>query len=169
MSRTGILCALVSALLFGVSMPLAKGLVGAVDPWMLAGWLYLGAGAGLGIVQVVRRLAGRPGVDAPLRWTSMPALAGVVLIGGMIAPVLAMQGLARTDAASASLLLNLEIVATMALAWTLGRESVDGRLVPRTLALLAGAIVLGGSGSPELRWGALLIALACSAGPSTTS
>lgn len=161
MSRTGILCALVSALLFGMSVPLAKGLVGAIDPWMLAGWLYLGAGAGLGFVQGARRLSGRPAADAPLRRRSMLALAGVVVIGGMVAPVLAMQGLARTDAASASLLLNLEIVATMALAWTLGRESVDGRLFLGALALLAGAIVLGGIASPELRWGALLIALAC--------
>ena len=43
----GILFALSSALLFGASTPFAKLLLGALDPWMLAGLLYLGSGLGL--------------------------------------------------------------------------------------------------------------------------
>jgi drug/metabolite transporter (DMT)-like permease len=50
MSSTGIMLALLSALLFGASTPIAKLLLGAINPWLLAGVLYLGAGAGLGIV-----------------------------------------------------------------------------------------------------------------------
>jgi drug/metabolite transporter (DMT)-like permease len=43
--------ALASAALFGASTPLAKLLLGGgVDPWLLAGLLYLGSGLGLGVV-----------------------------------------------------------------------------------------------------------------------
>jgi hypothetical protein len=35
--RTGVPLALGSALLFGASMPLAKMLLGSIDPWLLAG------------------------------------------------------------------------------------------------------------------------------------
>jgi hypothetical protein len=48
MNRTGISIALLSATLFGASTPFAKLLLGSVDPWMLAGILYLGAGFGFG-------------------------------------------------------------------------------------------------------------------------
>ena len=73
-----------------------------------------------------------------------------------------MFGLARTDAASASLLLNLEGLATMGIAWLVFRENVDRRLLLGAFAILAGAgaAVLAGQrfGSS---WGALLIAGAC--------
>lgn len=43
----GVPLALASAVLFGVSTPLSKLLLGEVAPQLLAGLLYLGAGAGL--------------------------------------------------------------------------------------------------------------------------
>lgn len=36
-----------AALLFGASTPFAKALLGTVDPWLMAGLLYAGAGIGL--------------------------------------------------------------------------------------------------------------------------
>ena len=48
--RRGILLALASAALFGASTPLAKLLLGSMDPWLLAGLLYLGSGLGLAAV-----------------------------------------------------------------------------------------------------------------------
>lgn len=44
--RLGIMSALAAAALFGASTPLAKLLVGAVPPVLLAGVLYLGSGIG---------------------------------------------------------------------------------------------------------------------------
>jgi hypothetical protein len=44
----GVPIALASAALFGASTPFAKLLIGGgLDPWLLAGLLYLGAGIGL--------------------------------------------------------------------------------------------------------------------------
>jgi hypothetical protein len=53
MNRTAAIYALVSAALFGVSTPAAKLLIGSVDPIVLAGVLYCGAGIG---VAMLRRL-----------------------------------------------------------------------------------------------------------------
>src|SRR5262245_40115243 len=52
--------ALLSAALFGVSTPLAKVLLLEIDPWLLAGLLYVAAGVGLSAVQGIRRLVSGP-------------------------------------------------------------------------------------------------------------
>nr|WP_245328002.1 DMT family transporter [Xanthobacter flavus] len=153
--------ALISAGLFGASTPLAKLLLGAIDPWMMAGLLYLGAGAGLAAVHLSRAALRLPAVEAPLRRTDVPWLALVILAGGVLGPLLLMFGLARTDGASASLLLNLEGVATMAIAWIAFREHVDRRLLLGALAILAGAALLSWQGRATLDVGAALIAGAC--------
>ena len=99
--------------------------------------------------------------EAPLRRADLPWLAAVVASGGVAGPLLLMFGLASTDAASASLLLNLEGLATMGLAWVAFRENVDRRLLLGALAILAGAALLSWSGGIGLSRGALLIAGAC--------
>lgn len=159
--NTGIVFGLLSALLFGASTPLAKLLLGAVDPWMMASLLYLGAGAGLAAIHLFRAALRLPAVEAPLRRTDVPWLALVILAGGILGPLLLMFGLARTDGASASLLLNLEGVATMAIAWIAFRENADRRLVLGALAILAGAALLSWQGQATLDLGAALIAGAC--------
>ena len=159
--RRGIALALASALLFGASTPLAKMLLGQVDPWMMAALLYLGAGGGLALVMLARRALGRAGAEAALVRADLPWLGLMVLAGGVCGPVLLMFGLARTEAATASLLLNLEGLATMALAWLVWRENVDRRLLIGAAAILAGAVVLSWQGQARLEGGALLIAAAC--------
>lgn len=161
MNRSAIPIALLSAVLFGASTPLAKLLLGAVDPWLLAGLLYLGAGIGLGAVHLSRAALHLPAAEAPLRRANLPWLALVVLAGGVGGPLLLMLGLARTDAASASLLLNLEGLATLGIAWLWFRENVDRRLVLGALAILAGAALLSWQGRAVLDAGSLLIAGAC--------
>src|SRR5436305_506785 len=152
--------ALLSAALFGISTPFAKLLLGdGVSPWLLAGLLYLGSGLGLAILQAVRRASGTALAEAPLRRADLLWLALVVLSGGVIAPVLLMLGLAMTAASTASLLLNLESLATMALAWVLFGENVDRRLLAGAVAILAGAALLSWQGGPDgFGWGAAAIA-----------
>jgi len=159
--RTGIPLALLSAALFGASTPLAKLLLGTIDPWAMAGLLYLGAGLGLGIVQLARGALRLPAAEAPLRRADLPWLAAIVLAGGVLGPLFLMAGLVRTEAASASLLLNLEGLATMGIAWLVFRENVDARLLLGAFAILAGAALLSWQGSAAIGFGALLILLAC--------
>lgn len=161
MNRIGISLALLSAVLFGASTPFAKILLGSVNPWMMAGLLYLGAGVGLAAVHLSRTALRIPAVEAPLRRSDMPWLAAVIFTGGVGGPLLLMYGLAQTDAASASLLLNLEGLATMGIAWLAFRENVDRKLLLGAFAILAGAALLSWEGRASLNWGALLIAGAC--------
>lgn len=155
--------ALLSAVLFGISIPLAKWLLDeGLGPQLLAGLFYLGSGVGLGLVFLGRRALGIQSGEERLRYRDAPQFALAVLLGGVIAPILLMLGLERTSAASASLLQNLEGLATMAIAWIVYRENVDRRLLLGALAILAGAVLLGWTGgSLRAGSGVLLIAAAC--------
>jgi drug/metabolite transporter (DMT)-like permease len=102
-----------------------------------------------------------PAIEAPLRRADLPWLALVIAAGGVCGPLLLMVGLARTDAAGTSLLLNLEGLATMGIAWVVFHENVDRRLLLGALAILAGAVLLSWQGRASFQWGALPIAGAC--------
>jgi len=152
-----------AALLFGASTPFAKLLLGeGVAPQVLAGLLYLGSGIGLGVVLLVRDAVRREAGEARLRLADLPQLTGAIALGGVLAPALLMLGLQHTAAAPASLLLNLEGLATMGIAWLVFRENVDRRLLLGALAILAGAVALSwNGGSLQAGRGSWLIAAAC--------
>jgi drug/metabolite transporter (DMT)-like permease len=165
MNPAAVLAALASAALFGVSTPAAKALLGVMDPVILAGLLYCGAGIGIALL---RTLAG-PILNAPAarqqplerrdyRW-----LAGAIAFGGVAGPVLLMLGLSRTPAATASLLLTVEGAATALLAWFVFHENFDRRIALGMACLIAGAAIVSWSGTPtaESLIGPLAIIGAC--------
>ncbi|MEO8486869.1 MAG: DMT family transporter [Betaproteobacteria bacterium] len=164
MSRA-VVSALAAAVLFGMSTPLAKLLVGSVHPMMLAGILYLGSGAGLAIVLGLRRLHGRTAAE-PL---SLPKghevawLLTAIAFGGVAAPVLLLFGLQSTAASTASLLLNMESALTALFAWFLFREHVDRRIALGMLCIVLGGVALSWSpaGTIDATPGIALIVLAC--------
>ena len=160
MQRTAIFYALASAALFGASTPLAKLLVGEVQPLALAGLLYLGSGIGLLVWFLLRKRAERA---TNLSCADLPWLTGAILAGGVVGPALLMYGLTRTDGATASLLLNLEAVLTASIAWIVFRESVDRRVFLGMVAIVAGGVVLSWDEMPRGGGltGPLLIAGAC--------
>jgi drug/metabolite transporter (DMT)-like permease len=151
MNRRAVVFALLSAALFGASTPAAKALLGTIDPAILAGLLYCGAGIGIAVLRrLLRPLMGDAVVQAPLGASDVPWLAGAIAAGGILGPILLMIGLTRTDAAAASLLLTLEGVATALLAWFAFHENFDRRIALGMGFLVAGAIVLAWSGTPTL-------------------
>jgi drug/metabolite transporter (DMT)-like permease len=159
-ANRGVLYALGAAALFGASTPFAKLLLGEVSPLVLAAILYLGSGIGL-----ASWLAVRPGNAKPMGFdrSDWPWVASAILAGGVAGPVLLMHGLSLTDAASASLLLNLEAVLTAAIAWTVFRENVDRRIFAGMVAIVAGGVLLSVGTAPRAGGplGALLVAAAC--------
>ncbi|GBQ95419.1 putative transporter [Acetobacter nitrogenifigens DSM 23921 = NBRC 105050] len=166
--QSGSTLAIASAGLFGASTPLAKMLLGdGVNPWLLAGLLYLGSGIGLAALHLILRARGDAPAEAPLERRDAPWLALVILCGGVAGPLLLMLGLSHTPASSAALLLNVEGLATMGIAWLAFRENVDRRLLLGALAILSGAALLswqgaGGAGTADgLGLGALAIVGAC--------
>lgn len=158
-SLRGAALGLGAAALFGLSAPLAKVLLGAVSPVLLAGLLYLGAACGLWL----HRAFAAPTREAPLTRADRARLAGVVLAGGIAGPVLMLLGLRRVTGLTGSLLLNLEAPLTVLLAVVAFREHL-GRS-----AVIAVALILGGAATLRLdagslggtTTGALLIAAAC--------
>ncbi len=159
----GILAALGAAALFGASTPLAKMLVGEMSPLLLAGLLYLGSGIGLLGYRVLRGRDARE-VDAPVGRADLPWLAGAIVAGGIVGPLLLMSGLRTTSGSAASLLLNLEAVFTAALAWFVFRENFDRRILLGMALIVAGGLVLSwepANASAGLSWGGLLVAGAC--------
>ena len=151
-------------MLFGASTPLAKILLGKIEPILLAGLLYLGSGIGLTIWAALRHwLNHEKATEARLKAVDLPWLAGAIFSGGVIGPVLLLIGLRLTPASSASLLLNLEGVFTALLAWFVFKENFDRRIALGMTAITAGSLLLSWAGRPELGvpWGAVAIAAAC--------
>lgn len=161
----GIRAALVSAVLFGAATPLAKLLLENIAPLALAGILYLGSAAGLFLWLGWRGVRGRSlqPLALGLARPDLPWLICAIASGGVVAPVLLLEGLTRTPASVASLLLNLEAVFTAVLAWMVFREHTDRRIVLGMGLLVAAGAVLGWSGPPEtgFSWGPLAVAGAC--------
>ncbi len=156
--RPGVAAALGAAALFGAGTPFAKQLLGTIDPWLLAGLLYLGSGIGL---TLYRRLTRAPRVRLPrdqLAW-----LAGAVAAGGVAGPVLLMLGLARMPASDASLLLNFEAVFTALLAWFAFGENFDRRVALGMCLIVAGAAALSWPGQARFAglWPTLAVLGAC--------
>lgn len=147
---------LLSAALFGASPPVAKELLDSIGPLTLAGLLYLGAAVG------VAPFSFRGGSPERRRHpTHLAYLLGAVVFGGLVGPVLLLWGLARTPAASASLWLNFETVATAACAWLLFREHLGVRTWLAAACVVAAGALLAFPLEVGTLTGVGLIALAC--------
>lgn len=161
----GALMGLGAAALFGLSAPMAKLLLPTSGPLLLASLLYLGGGLGLSLVGVVARLrrTASPSREAPLGRRDWPLLAGVILCGGMLGPVLMLVGLERLSGVSTSLLLNLEGPFTILLAVLLFGEHLGRRAAVAAGFIFGGAAVLGfQAGEVRADWpGVLAVAGAC--------
>lgn len=133
----GVSAALLAALLFGASTPIAKQLLAGIDPWLFAGLAYLGSGIGLAVLRTARS-----GIAVRVTASDRKWLAAAIATGGVAAPVLLLYGLSRMPAADVSLLLNAEVVLTAVIAWFVYREGWDRRLVTGVLLIASGAVAL---------------------------
>lgn len=158
--------ALAAALLFGASTPLAKLLGLEVAPQLLAGLLYLGSGVGLAVLMAARLLLhsrqASEAVSLRIPAKELPWLVGAIVAGGVLGPVFLMHGLDSTDAAAASLLLNVEGVLTAVIAWLVFKENADLHIVLGMAAIVAGGVLLSlQPGTFSLSTGSVLIVAAC--------
>ena len=158
-----ILQALLAALFFGASAPLSKLLLGEVPPVLMAAFLYLGSGTGISLIKLSQRITSNQ-KEAGIRRPDVGWLAGAIITGGIIAPIILMISLQHTAASTASLLLNFEGVATTLIALFFFRESISRRAIAAILAITLASIFLSTNPqSTNFRFslGALGILLAC--------
>ena len=158
------LLAMLAAVLFGASAPLFKLLLGDITPVLLAALLYLGCGFGLLILRGAQSLTARHAAkEAVLARRDIPWLVGAIIAGGVAAPVALMIGLAVTPAATASLLLNFEAVATSVIAAVAFKEALGRRIWIAVALITAASIILtwDASGAWGFSPGAAAVVLAC--------
>lgn len=143
MPKKPLIFVILSASLFGLSPPLAKLLVEGIPPVALAGLLYLGSFAGLSIYRLGRkgsRSAQEEGT--PLEKKDLPWLTGAIVFGGVLGPIFLMFGLRYISGFSASLLLNMEGLATALIAWIIFKEYTGKRFwMALILMTIAGAFL----------------------------
>ncbi|MFQ6038610.1 MAG: DMT family transporter, partial [Candidatus Aminicenantales bacterium] len=157
MRKLSVGTAVLSAALFGLATPLSKILLRDLNSFQLAGLLYCGAGVGLLPFAFVKRKTRK----GELGRSSLLRVAGAVVFGGMLGPVLLLFGLQRANAASVSLWLNLELAATAVLGWMFFRDHLDLRTWLGVLgALVAGVLITAHEGAAGMIAGGL-VALAC--------
>jgi drug/metabolite transporter (DMT)-like permease len=160
---TGPFFAIFAAVLFGISSPFAKGLLGEIDPWLLAGLLYFGSGIGMAIVFLIRKVIAPETAIPEIKKNEIPWILGLALFGGVLGPVFLMYGLTYSTASAASLLLNLEGVLTACLAWIVFKEHFDRRIILGMISIILGGMILSWSGdfSIQTYLGPFLILGAC--------
>jgi len=157
-----ILQALAAAIFFGASAPIAKLLLGDIAPIFLAAFLYLGSGTGIALVKWTQRTRLKD-TEASINRTDIGWLAGAIIAGGIIAPIVLMISLQNTPASTASLLLNFEGVGTTLIALVFFKEAIGRRAWTAIIVITLASIFLStdfksGFG---LSLGALGIILAC--------
>ncbi|MDH5675913.1 MAG: DMT family transporter [Myxococcales bacterium] len=150
-----ILWCILAAAFFGASTPASKALLQVFGPLRLSGILYLGAALAVAPWALRGALALRSAGRS-----NMLSLAGAVLFGGILGPVLLLRGLSVAPAASVSLWLNLETVATALLAGMFFREHPGPRTWGAVALVVAASALLSpgtGGGLAAVTW----VGLAC--------
>jgi drug/metabolite transporter (DMT)-like permease len=156
--------AILAAILFGISAPISKLLLGFVDPIPMAAFLYLGSGIGLLLFRIMQRLNPNfKGAEAKIVKSDAKWIIGAIMAGGVLAPIILMFSLPNTPASTASMLLNFEAVATTLIAVLAFKEAI-GKRVWIALALITVASILlswNFNGKFGFSIGALGVLLAC--------
>ena len=154
--------AILAAALYALNAPVSKLLLRNVPPAMMAGFLYLGAGAGMAVMGLIRGRTGHGAQELRLTRKNLPYTLGMLALD-IAAPILLMIGLTRTTAANASLLNNFEIVATSVIALAVFRERISRRLWIAIGLITLSSILLSveDAGSLQFSLGSLFVLAAC--------
>jgi drug/metabolite transporter (DMT)-like permease len=117
----------------------------------------------MALVTLVQKVTGRVESEARLEREDVPWLLAAVVAGGVVGPILLMVGLRSTPAATASLLLNVEVVATGLLARAFFRERIGlaTGLAMAAVAVAGGVLSLDGTSPWGMSLGGLAVVGAC--------
>ena len=154
--------AILAAILYGISAPFSKLLLNTLDPALLAGLLYLGAGIGMLSLNLLQTLGRQKAKEAKISKKDFPYVMGMIILD-IAAPISLMTGLSMTTAENASLLNNFEIVATSLLAAIFFRESIGRRLGISILLICSASLLLTIENSASLSFstGSIFVLIAC--------
>lgn len=160
-AKNGIFLAVLAAALYALNSPLSKLLLDFMSPTLMAGFLYVGAGLGMGVIALLRRTAKRQTKEARLSKKELPYTLAMILLD-IAAPIFLLIGLSCTTAANASLLNNFEIVATATIALAVFKERISPRLFGGILFVTLSCALLSFESVAQLQFsvGSLFVLLA---------
>lgn len=161
-NRFAAFSAILAAALYALSAPLSKLFLQDVAPTVMASLLYLGAGLGMMLLSLARRVLGHPSAEARLTRKDLPFTLGMIALD-ILAPILLMLGLERSTAANVSLLNSFEIVATSLIALLIFRERISRRLWAAIGLITLSTVLLSLEDAESLRFsvGSIFVLLAC--------
>ena len=154
--------AVLAAACYGVSSPVSKYLLGGLSPAFLAALLYLGAGIGIGMVLLIKKITRKKSKEARITKAEYPYVIAMILLD-IAAPILLMFGLTLTNPGNVSLLNNFEIVATSMIAMLVFKETIGKRMWIAVILITLSSFILSidDIGSFSFSLGSLLVILAC--------
>lgn len=161
-SRFAVFFAFLAAALYALNSPISKLLLENVPPTMMASFLYLGAGAGMLLVSLFKKLTHRQRSEMKLTKKDLPYTLGMIVLD-ILAPIFLMLGLSRTTPENASLLNNFEIVATSLIALVIFKEKISRRLWAAIGLIVLSSILISieDARSFQFSTGSIFVLLAC--------
>lgn len=159
--KKGIVLAVIAAAFYAINAPVSKVLLDYMPPTLMAGFLYVGAGVGMGVIALVRKATNIKNTEAFSR-SDIPYIIAMILLD-IAAPICLMFGLSSTSAASASLLNNFEIAATALIALLVFKERISLRLWFGILFITLSCTILSFDDWSGLQFsfGSLFVLIAC--------
>ena len=119
--------AILAAALYAINIPLAKLMLNHINPTMMAAFLYMGAGIGMLAYSFIHKAVVKEQQKEPLTRKELPYTIAMIVLD-ILAPILLMIGISKTNSANVSLLNNFEIVATSIIALFIFKESITKKL-----------------------------------------
>lgn len=119
--------AILAAALYAINIPLAKLMLNHIHPTMMAAFLYMGAGIGMLAYSFIHKAVVKEQQKEPLTRKELPYTIAMIVLD-ILAPILLMIGISKTNSANVSLLNNFEIVATSIIALFIFKESITKKL-----------------------------------------
>ncbi|WP_342757348.1 DMT family transporter [Kineothrix sedimenti] len=161
MKKSAIFMAILAAVCYGISAPVSKILLGELSPIFMASLLYLGAGAGMLIVNLLRGKKSER-KEAKITRTELPYVAGMIILD-IGAPIFLMIGLSLTTSANASLMNNFEIVATAVIALVIFKEAIGKRMWMAIFLITVSSMILSVEDFSTFSFsiGSIFVLLAC--------
>lgn len=158
----GIFFAVLAAALYAINSPFSKILLDFMPSTLMAGFLYIGAGLGMGAVALVRKARGAEKKEARLTAKELPYTVAMILLD-IAAPICLLLGLRSESAANVSLLNNFEIVATALIALAVFKEKISLRLWAGIAFVVLSCALLSVSDFSQFQfsYGSLFVLLAC--------
>src|SRR3989339_641412 len=142
MKKIYIVHAILAAFLFGLSTPFSKLILNHNNsPLLLASLFYLGAALFL-LPFKIKNLKNE--ISQLISHKSdLKRIAGAIIFGGITGPVALLYGIKYSSPESASLLLNMETVATSFFAWFVFKEHLSTKVILASISPTVNTILKG--------------------------